>query len=109
MKLLDFVVSPYLIKKKEELGLVPSQVVCLIWDSFTGQDTAAVKSKLEELNIKDVGVPKNMTHLLQPLDLTTNGATKKIKNGSSVRTLLPVSHVLWKRIPILMSPQLTLI
>ena len=80
LKLLDFVVSPYLIKTKEELGLVPSQVSCIVWDSFTGQDTYAVKSKLEKLNIKEVGVPKNMTHLLQPLDLTTNGITKKIED-----------------------------
>ena len=31
------------------------------------------------MNIKEVEVPKNMTHLLQPLDLTTNGAVKKMK------------------------------
>ena len=31
------------------------------------------------MNIKDVEVPKNMTNLLQPLDLTTNRGVKKMK------------------------------
>ena len=31
------------------------------------------------MNIKDIEVPKNMTHLLQPLDLTTNGVVKKME------------------------------
>ena len=31
------------------------------------------------MNIKDVEVPKNMTHLLQRLDLTTNGVVKKME------------------------------
>ena len=52
---------------------------CIVWDSFSGQETDNVKLKLEELNIKDVGVPKNMMHLLQPLDLATNGAAKKME------------------------------
>ena len=34
--------------------------------------------ELETQGIKDVPVPKNMTHLLQPLDLTTN-AVKNIE------------------------------
>ena len=31
------------------------------------------------MNIKDIEVPKFMTHLLQPLDLTTNGEVKKME------------------------------
>ena len=31
------------------------------------------------MNIKEVEIPKNMIHLLQPLDLTTNGVVKKMK------------------------------
>ena len=33
------------------------------------------------LNVMSVGVPSNITHLLQPLDLTTNSAAKKIEKG----------------------------
>ena len=35
--------------------------------------------ELERLNIVQVMVPKNMTHLLQPLDLTTNVSMKKME------------------------------
>ena len=31
------------------------------------------------MNIKDVEVPKNITYLLQPLDLTTNEVVKKME------------------------------
>ena len=38
-----------------------------------------VEEKLDELIIECVMVPTNMAHLLQPLDLTTNGAMKKME------------------------------
>ena len=47
-----------------------NQVACLIWDAFKAQATEKFKLELEHLRIKDVKVPKSMTHLLQPLDLT---------------------------------------
>ena len=47
------------------------------WDAFKAQSTEKIEMELEHLNIKDVEVPKNMTHLLQYLDLTTNGVLKK--------------------------------
>ena len=50
----------------------------LIWDGFKGQFTARVQEKLAELGLVVVMVPKNMTHLLQPLDVTTNDTIKKI-------------------------------
>ena len=50
----------------------------LIWDAFKGQFTARVQEKLAELGLVVVMVPKNMTHLLQPLDVTTNDTIKKI-------------------------------
>ena len=56
---------------------VPStQKACLVWDAFSGQDTGTVKEKLQIFDIAEAKVPKNMTHLLQPLDLTTNGTAK---------------------------------
>ena len=51
-----------------------------MWNGFKGQTTDLVSAKLDELNIKHVMVPKNMLQLLQPLDLTTNDATKKMEN-----------------------------
>ena len=79
LKLLDKVVSPYLKKKKVELKLPESQKSCILWDAFGALRTDSVISKLEVSGIEAVGVPTNLTHLLQPLDLTTNSATKKIE------------------------------
>ena len=56
----------------------------LVWDAFKAQSTDKVFSELERLNINVAAVPKNMTHLLQPLDLTTNASVKKMeKRGFS--------------------------
>ena len=77
--LLKEVIFPYITKVKKELKLPQNQVACLIWDTFKAQSTEKVKLELEHLDIKDVEVPKNMTHLLQPLDLTTNGIVKKME------------------------------
>ena len=51
----------------------------MIWDAFKGQSTEKVKLELEHLNTKDAEVPKILKHLLQPLDLTTNGVVKKME------------------------------
>ena len=45
------------------------------------QLTENVKLELEYLNIKDIEKPKNITHLRQPLDLTTNGVINKIEQS----------------------------
>ena len=37
---------------------------------------------LTNYNIVTVMVPKNLTHLLQPLDLTTNGSFKKMERAA---------------------------
>ena len=44
---------------------------------FKGQMTDGIKSRLDALNILFVGVPANITHLFQPLDLTINGEARK--------------------------------
>ena len=77
--LLKEVVSPYITKVKNKLKLPENQVACLMQDPFKAQSTGNVKLELEHLNTKDVKVPKNMTYLLQPLDLTTNGVAKKME------------------------------
>ena len=63
---------------QRKVGLDVSQKSLLLWDAFKAQSTNSVIEKLDESNIECVMIPKNMTHLLQPLDLTTNGAMKKM-------------------------------
>ena len=66
-----------------------------MWDAFTAQSTDKVIRELARLNIKVVPVPK--THLLQPLDLTTNASVKKIeKRGFSDYFTSTVTNVLEK-------------
>ena len=72
------VISPHISEVKKKLKLPQNQVACLIWDEFKAHSTEKVELELEHLNMKDVAVPKNMTHLLQTLDLTTNGVVKKM-------------------------------
>ena len=43
---------------------------------FRGQTTDHVAQILDSLNIKVVKVPANMTHFIQPRDLTVNGSAK---------------------------------
>ena len=56
-----------------------TQKSLLLWDAFKAQSTEVVKASLEANKIEVVTVPKNMTHLLQPLDLTTNATFKKFE------------------------------
>ena len=54
----------------------------MLWDAFKAQSTDKVTKELDRLNIVQVVVLKNITHLLQPLDLRTNASVKKMeKNG----------------------------
>ena len=80
--MLSEVIDPYIKETKEKLNLPDEQKCLLFWDAFRAQECAAVLSKLEELNIVTVQVPKNLTHLLQPLDLTTNLIFKRLEKMS---------------------------
>ena len=51
----------------------------LIWDTFKAQPMTNVSGVLSKQGIEYVMVRKSMTHLLQPLDLTTNTSSKKIE------------------------------
>ena len=82
LRLLSEVIDPYIKETKEKLNLPDEQKCLLLWDAFRAQECAAVLSKLEELNIVTVQVPKNLTHLLQPLDLTTNLIFKRLEKMS---------------------------
>ena len=64
-------------KVKEEKALPRSQKSLLVWDAFKAQSTPKVMDTLSSYGIECNMVPKNMTHLLQMLDLTTNASSKK--------------------------------
>ena len=76
MKLIENIITPYIVKKRAELKLPEAQKALVIWDVFRGQVTDKVMKKLQSLNCEFVPVPANMTHFFQPLDLTVNGAVK---------------------------------
>ena len=75
MSLIDKIIVPYIENIKIELQ-VPNDQKCLIWDTFKGQGTSRVQERFAELGVAVVIVPNNMTHLLQPLDVTTNCIVK---------------------------------
>ena len=77
IRLIEDVLVPYIEKVKEEKFLLPSQKSLLLWDAFKTQSTPKVMDILSSYGIESVMVPRNMTHLLQPLDLTTNASFKK--------------------------------
>ena len=77
-------------KTKKDLNLPNDQKSLLIWDAFTGQNADAVKNRLSGLNILTVNVPKNLTHLLQPLDLTTNTTFKNIERKEFSNYFTPI-------------------
>ena len=64
---------------EKKLGLSVSQKSLVLWDEIKAQATTLINAKLDELNIAHVIVPKNLTHLLQPVDLTTSDAMKQME------------------------------
>ena len=80
LKLIQSIICPYIkhVKKKLELGV--SQNSLFLWDAFKAQATALDNAKLDELSIERDMVPKNMTHLLQLVDLATDNAMKQMEN-----------------------------
>ena len=71
VRLIEQVLVPYIKKLKKEKYIPNNQKSLLIWDAFKAQSTANVSDVLSKQGIESVMVPKNMTYLLQPLDLTT--------------------------------------
>ena len=64
---------------KEEKALPRDQKSLLIWDAFKAQPTTKIEDTLASYDIEAVMVQKKMTHLLQPLELTTNNSLKKFE------------------------------
>ena len=75
--LIEDLLVPYIEKVIEEKGLPQSQKSLLVWDTFKAQSTPKVMDTLSSYGIESVMVPKNMAHLLQPVNLTTNASFKK--------------------------------
>ena len=75
--------------KEEKVYLVTKNSI-LIWDAFKAHSTTEIIDTLSGFGIETVMVPKNMTHLLQPLDLKTNGSFKKFEKKRTVSIVLPV-------------------
>ena len=79
LQLIDEVLVSYITKVKEVKSLLLTQRSLLLWDAFKAQSTEVVKDSLRTNQIELVIVLKNMTHLLPPLDLTTNATFKKFE------------------------------
>ena len=73
------IIKPYVEKVKEEVSFPAEQKALLIWYAFKGQQSQVITAALNNYNLVTVMVPKNLTHLLQPLDLTTNSSFKKME------------------------------
>ena len=70
------IIVPYVVKKREELKLVPSYPALVLFDNFSGQCTDGLFKILSDNNINYVFIPPNCTDRLQPLDVSVNKAAK---------------------------------
>ena len=77
IRLIEDLLVPYIEKVKKENPLPQSQKSLLVWDTLKAQLTAKAMNTLSSYGIESVMVPKNMIHLVQPLDLTTSASFKK--------------------------------
>ena len=82
LSLIDRIILWYIGNLKKELLVANDKKSPLIWDAFKGQGTSRVQVRIVELGVVVAMVPKNMTPLLQPLDITTNNIIKIVKKDS---------------------------
>ena len=75
IKVIEEIVLPHVDKQHRKLDN-HNQAALLILDVFGGQMTQEATTLLCEKNIYFVTIPKNMTHLFQPLNLTVNSFCK---------------------------------
>ena len=80
LKVIEEIILPYVKQQCQELEKSDQTAILLI-DVFRGQMTEEVVSMLRTNNIRLVKVQNNMTHLLQPLDLTVNGHCNSLMKG----------------------------
>ena len=89
LSLIDKIIVPYIENIKKYLQVPNDQKSLLIWDAYKGQGSPRVQVRLAEVGVVVVIVPKDMTHLLQPLDVIINGTIKKFEKRNSVIILPP--------------------
>ena len=80
--MIDRIILWYIDNLKKEVLVANDKKSPLVWDAFTGQGTSRVQVRIVELGVEVAMVPKNMTPLLQLLDVTTNNI--KIAKKDSV-------------------------
>lgn len=80
-KFIEDILQPYINNVIKRENLPANQKSLVIMDVFKGQMTPVVLNLYKDCNIEVVCVPPNMTHILQPLDLTVNGSVKKFTRG----------------------------
>ena len=61
-----------------KVGSLAKRKSLLVWDSFRGHISNAVKNKLNYLNTVPAVIPGGMTSILQPLDVCVNKPFKDI-------------------------------
>ena len=71
------VTLPHVKSTREELKISSNFLGLLVLGVFQRQMTKAAYNLLKNHNIFISLVPKNMTHIFQPLDLTVNSSAKK--------------------------------
>ena len=76
MKFIGYIIKPWVIAARKNLGLPGNQIALHVWGVFKGQYTDKVNALLEELSIKVAEVLANTTHFFQLLHLTVNGCAK---------------------------------
>ena len=72
-------IDPFIKNARKKLCLPDVQKFLLIWDDFSGHKTVEVLDRVREINGVIAEVPKNLTNLLAPLDLTLNKSLKSFK------------------------------
>ena len=75
MLYINEVLEPYITAKRAQLNQSTTPAL-LIYDAFRAHTTDGIQQRLEELNVRLVMVPKNMTDHLQPLDISVNKPAK---------------------------------
>ena len=71
---LDKILLPYITTTRAKCKMDATRPALVLFDTFCGQYTERILSKLEENNICVVTIPANCTDCLQPLDLSVNKA-----------------------------------